>query len=138
VGAKASLARPGVSWSGLALTTAGEVVASATDCCVGRIGYRPCLPRLRWDLLAGNAAPPSAESTVVVGLCPGRPGTFNLGDSLSPLPERMPKRRRSCDGGCLRALSPFLYKSLLILLPGCPIASAACLHLGLLLAFVWF
>ena len=70
---------------------------------------------------------------IVVALVSGAQGAFNLGDSLSPLPEPIPGAALVTEGAYGRCRHP-LYQALVLASLGVTLVLSSLLHLGLLLA----
>lgn len=127
------LERWGFSWAGLGDNRHGEwwVLAQMGLIAAHALPPQPPLAALglQWPLALrlGGAV------LVVIGLAVGAQGAFNLGESLSPLPEPIPGAALVTEGAYGRCRHP-LYQSLLLCSLGVVLLLGSLLHLALLVA----
>lgn len=130
---KQRLQRWGFSWAGLRDNRHGEWWVLAQMALIAAHALPPEPPLgalgLPWQL----ALRITGAVVVGIGLASGAQGAFNLGDSLSPLPEPIPGAALVTDGAYGRCRHP-LYQSLLLCSLGVALLLGSLLHLGLLLA----
>ena len=127
------LERWGFSWAGLRDNRHGEWWVLAQMVLISAHALPPEPPLAALGLSWPLALRLAGAATLLVGLAVGAQGAFNLGESLSPLPEPIPGAPLVTEGAYGRCRHP-LYQSLLICSLGLTLLLGSLLHLGLLLA----
>lgn len=130
---KQRLGRWGFSWEGLRDNRHGEWWVMAQMTLIAAHALPPTPSPLafgvHWPLLLRLMG----VVVLLIGLIAGAQGAFNLGDSLSPLPEPIPGAPLVTEGAYGRCRHP-LYQSLLLCSLGLTLLLGSLLHLGLFLA----
>lgn len=127
------LQRWGFSWAGLRDNRHGEWWVLAQMALIGAHALPPEPPLSALGLPWPLALRVAGVAVIVVALVSGAQGAFNLGDSLSPLPEPIPGAALVTEGAYGRCRHP-LYQALVLASLGVTLVLGSLLHLGLLLA----
>jgi protein-S-isoprenylcysteine O-methyltransferase Ste14 len=127
------LRRWGFSWEGLRDNRHGEWWVLAQMALIAAHALPPEPPLFAFGVVWPMALRLSGAVVIVLGVALGAQGAFNLGDSLSPLPEPIPGAALVTQGAYGRCRHP-LYQSLLLCSLGVVLLLGSLLHLGLLAA----
>lgn len=126
------LQRWGFSWQGLLDNRHGEwwVIAQMGLIAAHALPPEPSPAGMGWPW--PMAIRISGGVVVLIGLAIGAQATFNLGDSLSPLPEPIPGAALVTEGAYSRCRHP-IYQCVLLCSLGVVLLLGSLLHLGLML-----